>query len=81
MDLTDMPLKNNASFKIPTDEKFPIREYTTKVITNEFGSALYIKVDIYTLKLMVVFQSLIRFTSTASQQKSGYIWNITSMES
>jgi hypothetical protein len=41
--LDDMSLKTDSSiFQFPTHENFPIKEYTTNKITNQFGTALYI---------------------------------------
>ncbi|KXN65716.1 hypothetical protein CONCODRAFT_12620 [Conidiobolus coronatus NRRL 28638] len=41
--LSDMVLNpNNSLIKFPTTDKFPLLGYTANMITNEYGSALYI---------------------------------------
>ncbi|KXN74855.1 hypothetical protein CONCODRAFT_111884 [Conidiobolus coronatus NRRL 28638] len=43
INLDDMSLRNDSSFiKFPTDKNFPVRRYKTNIITNKFGSALYV---------------------------------------
>jgi hypothetical protein len=43
IDLYDMSLKSDSSFKLPTSKSFPVTGYTVNTITNGFGSALYIE--------------------------------------